>query len=46
MPTLLNGGKVKHLPLSKLTPFVAIATYQFACVPEKSVPEKEDFRIT
>ena len=28
MPTLLNGGKVKHLPSLELTP--SIATYQLA----------------
>ena len=32
MPTLLSGGKVKHLPLFELTLFVAIATYQLAFV--------------
>ena len=32
MPTLLSGGKVKHLPLFELTLFVAIAAYQLAFV--------------
>ena len=32
MPALLNDGKIKHLPASELTPFVAIATYQLAFV--------------
>ena len=32
MPTLLKGGKVKHLPLFELTLFIAIATYQLAFV--------------
>ena len=32
MPTLLKGGKVKHLPLFELTLFRAIATYQLAFV--------------
>ena len=32
MPTLLNGGKVKHLPLFELSLFISIATYRLAFV--------------